>query len=129
VANKLRLLRLSPTILEALRSSGLTERHGRALLRLEEEQRKEALAHIIDNNLNVAQTDAYIDALLAPTPEKPLRRQKPKIYIRDVRLFLNTLHRGLDTMKRSGLDARCGQEETETHITLTITIPKNKRPV
>ncbi len=126
VANKLRLLKLSPTLLEALRASGLTERHGRALLRLPEQQRKEAMNHIIEEGLNVAQTDAYIDQLLSPPPEKPSKRSRPKIYIRDIRLFLNTLRRGLETMQRSGLDAQCGQEENEDSIVLTITIPKNK---
>ena len=126
VANKLRLLKLSPTLLEALRSGGLTERHGRALLRLPEEQRKEALAHIVTEKLNVAQTDAFIDELLSPPSPKPVKRPKPKIYIRDIRLFLNTLRRGLDIMQRSGLDALCAQEEDENTLTLTITIPKRK---
>lgn len=126
VANKLRLLKLTPPLLEQLRSSGLTERHGRALLRLPEEQREEAMAHIVEQGMNVAQTDAYIDSLLSPPPEPPKPRAKPTIYIRDIRLFLNTLRRGLDTMQRSGLDAQCGKEENEHTITLTITIPKKK---
>jgi ParB family chromosome partitioning protein len=126
VANKLRLLKLSPTTLNALRAGGLTERHGRALLRLPEEQRKEALSHILEQQLNVAQTDEYVDQLLSPTPQQPQRRPKPKIYIRDIRLFLNTLRRGLDIMQRSGLNAKCGQEEDENTLTLTITIPKRK---
>ena len=36
VANKLRLLRLPPDVLTLLREHGCTERHARALLRLEE---------------------------------------------------------------------------------------------
>lgn len=126
VANKLRLLKLSPTLLDALRSGGLTERHARSLLRVPEAQRKAVLAHILQNGLNVAQTEAYIDSLLSPPPKVPVKRTKPKIYIRDVRLFLNTLRRGLDTMQRSGLNAQCGQEENEESIILTITIPKHK---
>lgn len=130
VANKLRLLRLAPDLLDQLRREGLTERHGRALLRLDEEQRETAVAHILEHQLNVAQTDAYIDQLLtaAPTESAPAKpRSRPTIYIRDVRLFLNTVRRGLDTMQRSGLDSQCSKEETEEHITLTITIPKSKR--
>lgn len=126
VANKLRLLKLTPELLEDLRSAGLTERHGRALLRVPEEQRMEILTHIKENNLNVAQTDAYIDALLVPPEKPPTKPRKPTIYIKDIRLFLNTLRRGLDTMQRSGLDAQCGKEENEDSITLTITIPKAK---
>lgn len=128
IANKLRLLRLSPSLLEQLRSEGLTERHGRALLRLPEEQREAALSHVVEQHLNVAQTDAYIDQLLASEEQSPAKpRHRPTIYIRDVRLFLNTVRRGLDTMQRSGLESKCSKEETEEHITLTITIPKSKQ--
>lgn len=130
VANKLRLLKLSPELLQQIRQSGLTERHGRALLRLPEDQRAEALDTITQQHFNVAQTDAYIDGLLQPPEEggtpPPKPRKRPVIYIKDIRLFLNTLQRGLETMQRSGLDAQCGKDEDENAITLTITIPKNK---
>ena len=57
VANKLRLLKLSPRLLDRLRQNGLTERHARALLRLEtEEQQWEVLEYVIDHHLTVAQT-------------------------------------------------------------------------
>lgn len=133
VANKLRLLKLSPELLELMRKEGLSERHARALLRLDEEARPEALAHILSEGLNVAQTDAYIDALLSapkqPAPENKPPRKKPTIYIKDIRLFLNTLNRGLETMKQSGLGAACDREETEEDLILTIRIPKRKQPV
>ena len=80
------------------------------------------LEHIISHGLNVAATDAYIDALLSP-PAKPPRR--PTYIIKDVRLFLNTVKRGLSLMKTAGVDARCAQEETEHAIRLTIEIPKS----
>lgn len=127
VANKLRLLKLSPELLELLRKEGLSERHARALLRLPEEERPAALEHILAEGLNVAQTDAYIDALLTAPEEKPVRK-RPTIYIKDIRLFLNTLNRGLETMKQSGLGAVCGREETEEDLILTIRIPKKKQP-
>lgn len=126
VANKLRLLKLSPACLETLLSAGLTERHGRALLRLEtEDDRMAALTHIIANNLNVAATDTYIDALLASPAEKA-QKSKPTYIIKDVRLFLNTVTRGLSMMKTAGVNARCKREENDTAILLTIEIPKAK---
>ena len=65
VANKLRLLRLPEDVLNAMRNAGLTERHGRALLRLETpDEQRAALAYILSRDLNVAATDAYIDRLL-----------------------------------------------------------------
>ena len=56
VANKLRLLRLPPDVLEGLRLNGLTERHGRALLRLPEpEAQRAALAVILERGMTVAE--------------------------------------------------------------------------
>ena len=132
VANKLRLLKLPPDVLEALRENGLTERHGRALLRLpRQETQREALAYIIDNGLTVAATDAYVDALLSsPEPEPPAQPDKPEhrrtFVLKDVRVFLNTLSRSIDLMKQGGIDAGVQRQETEDSLILTISIPKTK---
>ena len=132
VANKLRLLKLPPDVLEALRENGLTERHGRALLRLQRpEAQREALAYVIDNGLTVAATDAYVDALLSrPEPEPPAEAEKPEhkrtFVLKDVRVFLNTLSRSIDLMKQGGIDAGVQRQETEDSLILTISIPKTK---
>lgn len=123
VANKLRLLKLDKSLLDRLLASSLSERHARALLRLPVEQREGALDHIIQEELTVAKTEAYIDTLLAPKPFKPTK--KPMIHFKDIRLFLNTLNRSLGMMNQAGVGASCGREETEEEIVLTITIPKN----
>ncbi len=126
VANKLRLLKLSPELLNQLREHDLSERHARALLRLEEGERQAALTYIVAQGLNVAQTDSYIDSLLAQPEDRPMKKRHP-VYIKDIRLFLNSLNRGLETMKQSGLAAVCGREETEEDLILTIRIPKKKQ--
>ncbi|MCI6486479.1 MAG: ParB/RepB/Spo0J family partition protein [Candidatus Limivicinus sp.] len=132
VANKLRLLKLPPDVLEALRENGLSERHGRALLRLQRpEAQREALAYVIDNGLTVAATDAYVDALLSrPEPEPPAEAEKPEhkrtFVLKDVRVFLNTLSRSIDLMKQGGIDAGVQRQETEDSLILTISIPKTK---
>ena len=128
VANKLRLLRLPGDILEALRDNGLTERHGRALLRLPDaESRRAALAVILERGMTVAAADAYIDALLstpeAGEPEKPHRT----FVLKDVRVFLNTLSRSIDLMKQGGIDAGMRREETDEALILTISIPKARQ--
>lgn len=132
VANKLRLLKLPPDILDSLRENGLTERHGRALLRLPTpEQQREVLLYIIDNALTVAAADAYIDALLSQ-PEPPAEQEKSEkrraFILKDVRVFLNTLSHSIDLMKQGGIDAGMRREETEDSLILTISIPKSKRP-
>ena len=124
MANKLRLLRLSESCVTLLRRYDLTERHARALLRLEgEEQRKAALTHIGEKQMNVAQTEAYIEQLLGQSQRSGPGR-KPVYIIKDVRLFLNSVSRGMDTMRRAGVDAKYDRQESEEHITITIQIPK-----
>ena len=125
VANKLRLLRLPGDVLDSLREHGLTERHGRALLRLPDDAaRRAALEHILAEGLNVAQTDRYIDSLLAPAPEKPKSARKRSFILKDVRVFLNTVSHSLDVMKKGGIAAGMRQEETEGELIVTISIPK-----
>ena len=121
VANKLRLLRLPPQLLAKLREQGLSERHARALLRLESDPRLEKAAdYVVAHKLTVAQTEQYIDGLLVSRPPKPKRTY----IIKDVRLFLNSVTRGLSMMRTAGIDACCQRQETEDSICLTIRIPK-----
>lgn len=125
VANKLRLLKLPDDVLRSLRDNGLTERHGRALLRLQDENmQRAALAYMIEHDLNVAAADAYIEALLRGPEEKA--DPKRTFVMKDVRVFVNTILHGLDLMKQGGIAAGMKREETENELILTISIPKNK---
>jgi len=138
VANKLRLLKLPKDVLETLRDRGLTERHGRALLRLPDaESQRSALMHIIDAGLKVSLTDSYIDALLEAgnqTEETPQETETDEssviprraFIMKDVRVFMNTLAHGLDLMKQGGIMAGMKKQETEDALILTISIPKTK---
>ena len=127
LANKLRLLRLSPACREQLVQSGLTERHARCLLRLEdEEERLAALRHIADKQLNVAQAEQYIDQRLTQLQSTPPRRRRTFI-LKDVRLFLNSVDHGLRLIRSAGVDAACNRQETEDAILLTIRIPKQRQ--
>lgn len=59
VANKLRILRHPPSVLQALRENHLTERHARALLRLpDEEERLRVIGLIVQGEWTVAKTEA-----------------------------------------------------------------------
>lgn len=124
VANKLRLLKLPEEVIAVLRQHGLTERHARTLLRLDAPDLQLAAArHFARYHLNVAQAEAHVDRLLlCPTPQKAT----PIYRTRDVRLFLNTIKRSLSIMQSAGVDARCGREETDSEIILTVRIPKTQ---
>ena len=117
VANKLRLLRHSNPVLEALRAGNLTERHARALLKLQSEQEKLlAIQEIIAQGMGVARTERYIEELLSGRP----KRQRGA----NLGAFLNSLDQSLAKMQQSGIAAISERRETESQIVLTITIPK-----
>lgn len=126
VANKLRLLRLSYDEQDWIVQAGLTERHARALLKIQnEDSRKEVLSHIIAENLNVKETEKYISSLLDNKKVQPLHNNNDKkIVVKDVRIFVNTISRAVDTMRMSGIDAVSNKEETEDYIEYTVKIPK-----
>ena len=122
IANKLRLLKLSPTAIRLLRENDFTERHARSLLRLSDPADQERAArYIIDRQLTVAKTEEYVDTLLAPPKPKP---PKPIFILKDVRLFLNTITRGLSMMQSAGVQADCQRQDTDDEILLTIRIPR-----
>ena len=126
VANKLRLLRLSSDCVALLRKFDLTERHARALLRLEDENvRLAALRQMGEKAMNVAAAEEYVESLLQEAQTKKSERRSLYI-IRDVRLFLNSVKRSMDTMRLAGVDARCDREDSEDEIVMTIHIPKRR---
>jgi len=117
IANKLRLLRHSNQVLEALRREDLTERHARALLKLSTEPEKmKAIATISRLKMSVARAEEYIQQLLdAPQEKKPHA---------DVGAFLKNVSQTLSRIQRSGIPAISERRETDSQIVLTITIPK-----
>ena len=144
IANKLRILRLPEDVIENLRRAQLSERHGRALLRLPDaELQRMALEYIISEALNVAATEAYIERVLiepeekedvAPEPEpvqepyqEKISKRKTLFVLKDVRLFVNSITRSLDVMKRGGIEADMEKEETDAELIFKISIPKKKK--
>lgn len=118
VANKLRLLRHSPQVLEAIRQAELTERHARALLKLSTDHQKlQAIAVIARQAMSVARTEQYIETLLSQADG-----DKPRA---SVGAFLSYLNQSLARIQLSGISAVSERRETESQIVLTITIPKS----
>ena len=118
IANKLRLLRHSPPVLEAIAQSKLTERHARALLRLPgEEDKLRAIAAISALGMSVSRTEQYIENLLNSRGKKPPSRV-------NIGGFLNNLTQSLARIQSAGIPAVSERRETDSQIVLTITIPK-----
>ncbi len=126
IANKLRLLRLSEEEQEWMEKAGLSERHARALIRIENETvRREVLSRIITENLNVKQSERLVGIYLNSTPKPARVKGNSKAVIKDIRIFLNTINRAIDTMRLSGINAQSNKTDTEDFIEYTIRIPKS----
>ena len=127
LSNKLRLLKLPPAMREQITAAGLTERHARALLRVENPAlRQQILETLIARELNVQETDKLIDMQLRS--EVIAEAQQPKRrairLMRDVRLFVNTIHHAVDAMRSSGIPALSEATESEEYLIYTVRIPK-----
>ena len=124
LSNKLRLLKLPVDVRYFIEKEGLTERHARALLKLESEKDIWAALNIIkEKRLNVEQTEKLIESLTDNTV-KP-KRNTVKVF-RDVRIFINTVNRAIETMKASGINAETDKTETDDYIEFRVKIPKSE---
>ena len=131
IANKLRLLRLAPPVQQALVTERLTERHARALLKLEDPgKQQEALEAIRQNHLNVREAEQLIDGIMDDISReiaKKAPRQNVVKVIRDVRIFINSINSVVAEMKKSGLKVKVTQDQDEEHITINLRIPKRRK--
>lgn len=128
VANKLRLLRLSYEEQRIILESELTERHARALLRVNEPAaRSEILRHIIENKLNVSSTESYIDDYIEKceqksTATKPKSKEESATRERELSDTVRSIRRKVDFWVACGGNAEINVinrlNETELNIKL-----------
>ena len=125
VANKLRLLRLDKEEREMILSSGLSERHARALLKVTDKQlRAEILDKTVQNCWTVDRCEKYIDKILCENEEE-LKYKKRAVMLKDVRLFFNTVNKAVNIMKMAGVEAQTRRIDHKGYIEYIITIPQD----
>jgi ParB family transcriptional regulator, chromosome partitioning protein len=124
IANKIRLLKLSDEIRGKLLHHGLTERHARALLRLEtEEAQLKMLSEVAERGLTVSQAEKRIDRIQEARGERKTNtRTKP--IIRDMRIVLNTIREAVSMMNSSGLYPEVDETVEQDYIEVTIRLTK-----
>lgn len=122
LSNKLRLLKLPVDVRYFIEKEGLTERHARALLKIENEKDMwTTLAAIKERKMNVEQTEAYI----AQLTDKVVKTHHNIVRVfKDIRIFVNTVNKAIETMKASGIDAETDKTETDDYIEFRVRIPK-----
>ena len=124
IANKLRLLKFSRPLQKDIIDNDLTERHARALLRLESEAAQaQMLQKIIAGGLTVRNTEELVEAALMARAQKPKGKTIPfKAYIRDIRLLTNSIKEDLETMRHAGMSTHFDMKETATGYSIHITL-------
>ena len=123
IANKIRLLRLSKRIQKILIDNGLSERHARALLRLEtEDDQLTILKQVLTHTLNVKKTEELVEKHLHKRHKKDKQPAKIARLIKDIRLFKNTLVQSLDLMQQSGYETEYIMEEVNGGYEIIITL-------
>lgn len=124
VANKLRILRLTSAERSIILDNKLTERHARALLKIEDgELRMKTLTHIASRGLNVAASETYIDNVLTEDRAERLKGKR-KLIIKDIRIFYNTVDHAVDIMRQAGIDIVSDRREVGDGVELTIKIAR-----
>ena len=126
LSNKMRLLKIPSVLRKRIIDNSLTERHARALIKIDDiDPMDKTLVYIINNNLNVSQTEKYIDSVLNSYTHVS---NKPKLrMLTDVRLFINSITQAVNTMTDAGINADLNRKEDENSIIFTVTIEKSKK--
>lgn len=123
IANKLRLLKLSETERKKIISFGFTERHARALLKLDNaEQREKAMNEVYERKLNVENTERLIESMIKHDKEMQ-RVSKCKGAFRDVRLFVNTINHAVEVMQAAGINAVVKKNKEKDFTEYIVRIP------
>ncbi len=128
IANKLRLLRLSSEVRKVLIDAELSERHARALLRLDDdEKRLEVLSVVIEKGYSVRQTEDYIAKLLE---EKQAEKEKKRrmVIVNDVRIYVNSFKKVVNAIKDVGIPVNMEQTIDGDDVVVTVRIKNQKKP-
>lgn len=130
VANKLRLLQLSAEVRDLISCEKLSERHARALLQLDSnELRLQAVRNIIDKNLNVKETEAWIQHQAERTSTSPKRKRHPeKVKGNDkgAELLIARIQQLIDQLAGNGTEVEMQQNEMDGYIEVRVRIQTGK---
>lgn len=124
VSNKLRVLTLPDDVKDILVNSGLTERHGRALLKLRNDADiRQVVKAIVKNELTVKSTEKLIESILNETEEEPAKKQNVKYNI-NYKIYINTIKQAYDAIANTGANIKYAEKDKGEYVEVTLRIPK-----
>ncbi len=120
IANKLRLLTLSPYIEKLIKKNNISERHARSILRLSsEDEQIEILEKVISRGLTVRECEALVDMKVDTYAPAVISKSENGSRID---AFIDTLKRSISTLRSFGIDIddRTGYYGNKMYITVCI---------
>lgn len=135
IANKLRLLKLDPEVMSIINPECITERHARALLKLNNSSMQiKVITEIQNRDLTVRETEELVEEFCHNSipPEnitKGQHGQNVSMIIRDARIFLNTIKETVKRAKQTGVDIYMNEKDSEEEYEVVIRIAKSKRNI
>ena len=134
VANKLRLLKLTPKVQSYLASGEISPRHGRCLVGLSEKDQSRVLDEILAHNLNVSETEKivknveqYFAGKNAKDKEKEqaerTRRAANRIP-KDLKVQINTIKKAIKLAQQSGIKVKFKENNDPDDYMITIELKR-----
>lgn len=128
IANKLRLLKFSDAERNLILKGNISERHARALIRLDNQNdRVTVLGEVIRNHLNIEQTEQLVENFLNGSQRKQAESKqnikvKRKILFPVPRLYINSINKIVRNMKEANIDCETFMNRNGDYYEYTIKI-------
>ncbi len=127
ISERLKLLYLDDEEKELMIQAHLSERHAKAVLKVENKtDRRIVLSDIIERSMNISQSEQYVEDYIGQTLYERMRMQRRKGVLRDIRMFHNTVSKAVTALQVSGLAAETEQYDDGDCIEYVIRIPKTR---
>lgn len=134
VANKLRLLKLTPKVQSYLASGEISPRHGRCLVGLSEKDQGRVLDEILAHNLNVSETEKIVKNVeqyfagkkiedKEKEQAKKTRRAANRIP-KDLKVQINTIKKAIKLAQQSGIKVKFKENNDPDDYMITIELKR-----
>lgn len=129
VANKLRLLKLTPKVQSYLASGELSARHGRALVGLSEKDQSRVVDEVLANNLNVKETEDIAKDVAGyfAKKDRPKTQKRKRVATRmpkDLRVQINTIKQAVKLARDSGIKVKVKENKDPNDYKITIELKR-----
>lgn len=121
LTQKLKMLSIPQELRTRMIENGVTERHARELIKLNDADKERLVNEIIEQRLNVTAAKQRAAEILSA---KKTKNQHTVMLYKDITVFVNTIDKTIDTMEKSGIKAISCKNEEEDRIEYKVTIPK-----